>query len=312
MQRLGPTLDYISLLCSRLTLAALLSTSLACDTQEQEPDPEDSQDDEASSGKHSGSSKGKKPEENQSKSNSELPNSKLEDSDIPSPGKSEDQESDEQDSSTQLPKSEEPDEDDSENGDSDKQEPDEEDSNNEDSKGEDPDKEEPDSSGPIACEGQAPKVVLETNQGTIKIELDGERAPNTVANYIQYLNDKHYDNTIFHRVLSDFMIQGGGYDLSNKLKKERPPIKLEIHPELRHKAGTLAMARTNVKDSATAQFYICVDDSGCKHLDGEYAAFGQTVEGIEVVKQISEVPKSKDGKPHKDVILTKAYCVRDW
>lgn len=221
-------------------------------------------------------------------------------------------ESNNEDSNEDQPDEESPDDAESGKEDPDKDDPDKDDPKDEDPDKEDPDKEEPKDSGPIPCEGEAPKVILETNHGTIKLVLDGKRAPNTVANYIQYVNDKYYDSTIFHRVLSKFVVQGGGYDTNNKLKKDRPPIKLEIHPDLKHKAGALAMARTNVKDSATSQFYICVDDTGCKSLDGEYAVFGQTVEGLDVVQKISEVPKTKDGKPHKDVVLNKAYCVSAW
>lgn len=179
---------------------------------------------------------------------------------------------------------------------------DESDDNSEDKSGE--------KSGPIPCEGDSPKVVMETTLGPIVLTLDGKRMPITVKNFIQYVNDHHYDQTIFHRVISDFMIQGGGYDTNNKLKKDRPPIKLETHPDLKHKAGTLAMARTDVKDSATAQFYICINDSGCKHLDGQYAAFGQAVEGFAVIEKISKVPKGGQDKPKENVVLTKAYCVK--
>lgn len=162
---------------------------------------------------------------------------------------------------------------------------------------------------PIACEGDSPTVVLETSMGRIVLGLD-KRAPNTVANFIQYVNDKHYDSTLFHRVIPGFMIQGGGWDLKGKEKKTRAPIKLEIHPELRHKAGALAMARTSVRDSATAQFYICDTDRGCKGLDDDYAVFGFASEGIDVVKAIAKVPRSSSDKPNEDVVLNKAYCIK--
>ena len=106
-----------------------------------------------------------------------------------------------------------------------------------------------------------PVVVMETSFGTVKIELFEEKAPITVKNFLQYVNDKHYDGLTFHRVISDFMIQGGGMEPGGKEKKTREPIKNEAANGLSNQRGTVAMARTNVADSATSQFYINVKDN---------------------------------------------------
>lgn len=152
---------------------------------------------------------------------------------------------------------------------------------------------------------QNPVVIMETNMGTITIELFEDKAPITVKNFLQYVEDKHYDGTIFHRVIPDFMIQGGGFVPGMKEKKTRDPIKNESFNELSNERGTLAMARTPVPDSASAQFFINVKDND--FLDKKrakdkvgYAVFGRVTSGMEVVDKIRRV-RTTDKKGHEDV-----------
>jgi cyclophilin family peptidyl-prolyl cis-trans isomerase len=160
--------------------------------------------------------------------------------------------------------------------------------------------------GPACAADKNPVVVMETSMGTIKIELNAEKAPITVQNFLKYVEDKHYDGTIFHRVISDFMIQGGGMEPGMKEKKTRDPIKNESGNGLKNDRGTIAMARTRALDSATAQFYINVVDN--PNLDkGQYAVFGKVVEGMDVVDKIRKVKVAdRDGHekvPVDDVII---------
>jgi cyclophilin family peptidyl-prolyl cis-trans isomerase len=141
--------------------------------------------------------------------------------------------------------------------------------------------------------GANPVVIMETSRGRIKIELFEDKAPITVKNFLQYVDDKHYDGTIFHRVMSDFMIQGGGFDAKSKERQTRAAIKNESDNGLSNKRGTLAMARTDGADSATAQFFINVVDN--QRLDRSdknagYCVFGRVVEGMDVVDSIRKVP----------------------
>ncbi len=151
-----------------------------------------------------------------------------------------------------------------------------------------------------------PVVVMETSQGTIKIELDQKNAPISTANFIAYVNDKFYDGTIFHRVIPNFMIQGGGFDSGMKQKPTKAPIKNEAGNGLKNTRGTLAMARTGVVDSATAQFFINVKDNDfLNHRDDStqgfgYAVFGKVTEGMDVVDKIKSVKTGNKGG-HDDV-----------
>jgi cyclophilin family peptidyl-prolyl cis-trans isomerase len=160
-----------------------------------------------------------------------------------------------------------------------------------------------------------PVVVLETSMGTIKIELDEAKAPITVKNFLQYVDDKFYDGVIFHRVIEDFMVQGGGMQPGLKEKKTRPPIKNESANGLSNLRGTVAMARTNVPDSASAQFFINVVDNGfldrARSRDGVgYCVFGKVVEGMEVVDKIRKVETGRTGSyddvPKQDVLINSA------
>ena len=140
-----------------------------------------------------------------------------------------------------------------------------------------------------------PVVVIETSMGTIKAELWAKEAPATVANFLGYVDRKFYDGLIFHRVIKGFMAQGGGFDANMQKKPTGPPIKNEATAALRNDAGTLAMARTQDVDSATAQFYINLENNTfLNHKDETaagfgYCAFGRVIEGMDVVRKIGKV-----------------------
>jgi cyclophilin family peptidyl-prolyl cis-trans isomerase len=148
-----------------------------------------------------------------------------------------------------------------------------------------------------------PVVVMETSMGTVKIELFEDQAPITVKNFLSYVDDKHYDGTIFHRVIKNFMVQGGGFSPGMREKETKQPIKNEAGNGLSNQRGTIAMARTNDPDSATAQFFInVVDNKGLDRNGGSagYAVFGRVTEGLDVVDKIREVKTGRSG-PHGDV-----------
>ena len=140
-----------------------------------------------------------------------------------------------------------------------------------------------------------PVVLMETSLGNIKIELDQAKAPITVKNFLSYVDEKFYDGTLFHRVISNFMIQGGGFTAEMQQKRTKPPIKNEAGNGLKNMRGTIVMARTNVVDSATAQFFInVVDNDFLDHQNTTpqgfgYAVFGKVIEGMDVVDKIKAV-----------------------
>ena len=154
-------------------------------------------------------------------------------------------------------------------------------------------------------EMRGPIVLIETSRGSVRVQLDEERAPGTVRNFLQYAQDGFYEGTIFHRVIDDFMIQGGGFTPDMAQKPTRAPIALEIHRELRHWDGAIAMARTSDPNSATAQFYLC--DGPQHRLDDAYAPFGRVIEGMDVVHAIAGVPTgTRNGMrdvPQEDVLI---------
>ncbi len=162
-------------------------------------------------------------------------------------------------------------------------------------------------------------IKLQTNLGTITLKLDAEKAPVTVKNFIQYVEDGHYDNTIFHRVINGFMIQGGGFEPGMKQKDTREQIENEAANGLKNKRGTIAMARTNDPHSATAQFFINVSDNDFldfKAPSGSswgYCVFGEVVEGMDVVDKIKSVKTGSKGfnqdVPVEDVIIEKAEAL---
>ena len=151
----------------------------------------------------------------------------------------------------------------------------------------------------------AQKVKLATSMGDIVVELDREKAPKTVDNFVQYVKAGHYNGTVFHRVIGNFMIQGGGFKADMSEKPTRAAIPLEARNGLSNVRGTVAMARTAVPDSATAQFFINVQDNpfldAANARDGNgYAVFGKVVEGMDVVDRIKAVPTGSKG-PYENV-----------
>lgn len=157
--------------------------------------------------------------------------------------------------------------------------------------------------------GQNPTVIMDTSEGAVKIELFAAQAPKTVENFLRYVEEKHYDYTIFHRVISDFMIQGGGFSPEMEEKPAHDPIPNEAGNGLKNRRGTLAMARTGEVNSATAQFFINVTDNDpLDHRDNTprgfgYAVFGKVVDGMDVVDKIRNVPTHTVGG-HDDVPRT--------
>ena len=151
-----------------------------------------------------------------------------------------------------------------------------------------------------------PVVAMATSMGDIRIELDAEKAPITTKNFLEYVSEGYFDGLIFHRVIPGFMIQGGGFDANLKQKGAKAPIKNEAANGLKNLTGTIAMARTNVVDSATAQFFINVKDNDfLNHKspspDGfGYAVFGRVIEGLNVVQSIEKVRTGNRGT-HQDV-----------
>jgi peptidyl-prolyl cis-trans isomerase A (cyclophilin A) len=149
-------------------------------------------------------------------------------------------------------------------------------------------------------------VTLDTSLGVIKIALDREKAPKTVDNFLKYVESKHYDGSIFHRVIPGFMIQGGGMTADMKEKATRPPVVNEAKNGLRNSRGTIAMARTADPNSATAQFFINVKDNHSLDFGisgAGYAVFGKVLEGMDVVDKIVAVPTSSKGM-HQNVPVT--------
>ncbi|MEN9453217.1 MAG: hypothetical protein RLZZ369_2276 [Pseudomonadota bacterium] len=157
----------------------------------------------------------------------------------------------------------------------------------------------------IGTQAMAQTVKISTNQGDIIVQLETAKAPKSVDNFLQYAKAGHYNGTIFHRVIDGFMIQGGGFTPDMQQKPTRPPIPLESRNGLSNVRGTLAMARTNVPDSATSQFFINVKDNGfldsARSPDGNgYAVFGKVTQGMDVVDKIRKVETSQRG-PFGDV-----------
>lgn len=151
-----------------------------------------------------------------------------------------------------------------------------------------------------------PIVLFKTNKGDIKIELYPTKAPITVKNFLDYVTSGHYDNTIFHRVIDNFMIQGGGFDKDLKQKETKATIKNEADNSLKNIRGSIAMARTNVVDSATSQFFINLQDNDFLNFRGKspseygYCVFGQVIDGMDVVDTIRKVRTGNRGM-HGDV-----------
>ncbi|MDZ7663246.1 MAG: peptidylprolyl isomerase [Thiohalophilus sp.] len=151
---------------------------------------------------------------------------------------------------------------------------------------------------------------MQTSMGTIVLELNAEKAPKTVANFLQYVEENFYDNTLFHRVIDDFMIQGGGFTPGYERKQTHPPIINEADNGLKNKTGTLAMARTADPHSATAQFFINVADNDFLDHSAKtprgwgYAVFGKVIKGMDVVNKIKATSTGPGGPFPKDVPRT--------
>jgi peptidyl-prolyl cis-trans isomerase B (cyclophilin B) len=162
-------------------------------------------------------------------------------------------------------------------------------------------------------------VELHTNHGVIKLELDAEKAPKSVENFLNYVKAGHYDNTVFHRVIDGFMIQGGGFEPGMKQKPTAEPINNEANNGLKNVNGSVAMARTNDPHSATAQFFINVNDNDFLNHSSPtpqgwgYAVFGKVVEGLDIVEKIKKVKTGSKGfhqdVPADDVVIEKAVIV---
>ena len=152
-----------------------------------------------------------------------------------------------------------------------------------------------------------PKVKLSTSMGDIVVQLNAEKAPKSVENFLQYVRDKHYDGTVFHRVIDGFMIQGGGFTPDMQQKKTRAPVPLEARNGLKNDKYTIAMARTGDPNSATSQFFINVKDNDALNApnpDGHgYTVFGKVVQGTEVVDKIRAVATGNKG-PMQNVPTT--------
>ena len=152
-----------------------------------------------------------------------------------------------------------------------------------------------------AMAGENPQVIMETSKGTVVIELFDDKAPMTTANFVSYVQAKFYDNTIFHRVMRDFMIQGGGFTADMQKKKNRSPIRNEADNGLKNNTGTIAMARTNDPHSATSQFFINVKDNTFLNYKSKtpngwgYCVFGRVIKGMEVVRAIETVRTTSKG-----------------
>ena len=180
----------------------------------------------------------------------------------------------------------------------------------------------PAADGSSANQGEKTVTVrMETSKGTIVLELDAEKAPATVANFVEYARAGFYDGTLFHRVIPGFMIQGGGFEPGMKQKKTRAPIKNEADNGLANKTGTIAMARTSDPHSATAQFFINVKDNDFLNYRAPttqgwgYCVFGRVVDGMDVVHAIEQVATGQRGMhgdvPLEDVVIRKVTVVED-
>ena len=169
-----------------------------------------------------------------------------------------------------------------------------------------------------AADTNQPRVKFTTNLGDFVVELDPAKAPKTVENFLQYVNDKHYDGTVFHRVIDGFMVQGGGFTADMQQKPTRAPIPLEAKNGLKNDRYTIAMARTGNPNSATSQFFINVannDMLNAPQPDGHgYAVFGKVVQGQNVIDKIRTVPTGNRGMhqnvPSSAVTITSATLLK--
>ena len=164
----------------------------------------------------------------------------------------------------------------------------------------------------VEKKGGNPVVIIKTTKGDIKVELDREKAPISTDNFLAYVEDGYYDGTIFHRVINNFMIQGGGFMADGQQKPTKAPVKNEADNGLKNKRGTIAMARTGVVDSATSQFFInTVDNDFLNHgkRDFGYAVFGKVVDGMDVVDAIAVVPTGPGDVPDDQIVIESVTVV---
>lgn len=162
-------------------------------------------------------------------------------------------------------------------------------------------------------------IVLHTNYGPITLELDATSTPKTVENFLEYVNQGFYENTLFHRVIDGFMIQGGGFEPNMKQKQSHAPIRNEAKTGLKNQVGTIAMARTSAPHSASSQFFINVHDNAfldhrAETIDGwGYCAFGQVIQGMDVVQKIAKVATTSKGDhddvPIENVVIEKVEVI---
>ena len=171
----------------------------------------------------------------------------------------------------------------------------------------------------LSAQAQNPQVEMRTSMGVIVLELQPENAPETVKNFLQYVKDGFYNGTIFHRVIADFMVQGGGFTPDMQQKKTRDPIKHEGGNALRNQVGTIAMARTAEPNSATSQFFINVVDNQMLDFRGPgaqeigYCVFGRVIKGLDVVNKIRNAPTASRGGhqnvPVQPIIIEKVTLI---
>ena len=169
-------------------------------------------------------------------------------------------------------------------------------------------------SGASSALAQEPaRVKFSTSAGAFVVEVYPDKAPKTVENFLQYVKDKHYDGTIFHRVIDNFMVQGGGFTPSMSQKPTRPPIPLEAQNGLKNDLGTIAMARTNDPNSATAQFFVNVKNNDFLNARGPgngYAVFGKVISGMEVIQKIKVTPTGPGDVPQSPIVINSATLVK--
>jgi cyclophilin family peptidyl-prolyl cis-trans isomerase len=165
-----------------------------------------------------------------------------------------------------------------------------------------------------AAAADAPQVLLKTSMGDITLELNQEKAPKSVANFLQYVKNGHYNGTIFHRVISSFMIQGGGFEPGMKQKPTSAPIENEASNGLKNEPYSVAMARTSAPNSASAQFFINVKNNAFLNYPGQdgagYAVFGKVIKGADVVDKIKDVQTGPGDVPVKPVVIESASIVK--
>ncbi len=165
----------------------------------------------------------------------------------------------------------------------------------------------------LASAQDAPKVALKTSLGEIVLELNPEKAPKSVENFVQYVKAGFYAGTIFHRVIPNFMIQGGGYDTKGNLKPTRDAIEIESKNGLRNRQYTVAMARTSDPNSANSQFFINTNDNRFLDYPGQdgwgYAVFGKVIKGADVVDKIEAVQTGRRDKPLQDIVIESATLI---